>query len=142
MREFKKGAFTRHPLAYLVEAADDICYAIIDLEDSVDQKIIDVKAAIKLLEPIAEMGGADLSKRYEGKERAGWLRAYSIHALQQKCWDVFEGSLSDIVAGKFSKSLIDESEAKDLYENVKNEVKATAYSDARVLQIEAGRGSR
>jgi len=47
----KKGnnKWCRHPLAFLSEAADDICYATIDLEDAVELKIIPYKQAEKLL---------------------------------------------------------------------------------------------
>jgi dGTPase len=137
LTEYEPGAFRRHPLAYLVEAADDICYAIIDLEDSVDQRIVKVDTAIQLLEPIAKLGGANLSKNYEGKQRASWLRAFAIHALTKECWKVFESNLESILEGKFHRDLMKECKAAQLYSSVTDEIKSTAYKDSRVLQIEA-----
>ena len=32
--------WARHPLVYLMEAADDICYALIDLEDGLEMELL------------------------------------------------------------------------------------------------------
>ncbi|GGY25065.1 deoxyguanosinetriphosphate triphosphohydrolase [Paludibacterium paludis] len=66
----RKGetVWARHPLSYLMEAADDICYAILDLEDAVEIGILDVKEFEALFAGFAE---------YE--------RVWSIHDIKQKC---------------------------------------------------------
>ena len=43
------GGFERHPLAYLVEAADDICYTIIDFEDGINLGLVSEDFALEYL---------------------------------------------------------------------------------------------
>lgn len=137
LHQYADGAFVRHPLAFLVEAADDICYAIVDLEDSVDQKLVPYEKAFEVLEPIAKLAGADLGKIYKGASRVRWLRAYAIHALITACKSVFEANIEHILNGTLHRSLIDLSDLSDAYKIVKNIVRDTAYKDHRVLEIEA-----
>ena len=53
--EVGSAHWVRHPLSYLMEAADDICYAILDLEDAVEIDILDVHEFEALLTPLAEI---------------------------------------------------------------------------------------
>lgn len=46
--------WARHPLSYLMEAADDICYAIVDLEDAVEMGILDLAEFERLLGPVVD----------------------------------------------------------------------------------------
>ena len=109
MIEYLNGAFRRHPLAFLVEAADDICYAIVDLEDSVDQHLVDIDEACGVLEPVAKRVRNFEDKGYERKSRLLWLRAYAIQGLIDECVEVFGRSVDAIVNGEMSHSLIDAS---------------------------------
>ena len=137
--EYAPSAFRRHPLAFLVEAADDICYAVVDLEDSVDQKLISVDDASSLLLPLAKRikKRADTHKGYEGRSRLEWLRALTIQALVTECARVFENKIDEILNGTLHTSLIAQSEATNEYNDVKEAVKRTAYCDSRVLEVEA-----
>lgn len=137
MHEYAPGAFRRHPLAFLVEAADDICYALVDLEDSVDQKVINEDDAIALLEPLAKMDERYSGQYYEGRVRLEWLRAYAINALINECARVFETRIDDILNGTLHESLIKLSDTKDEYKRVTTEIEANAYKDHRVLEVEA-----
>ena len=140
MLEYETDAFSRHPLAFLVEAADDICYAIIDLEDSVDQKVITDKEASDLLEPLVKRvreGATFNDYGYEGRARIEWYRAYAIQALVTECAKVFEDHIADILNGELHASLIDLSDTRDEYNEVKKVVKGKAYKDHRVLEVEA-----
>ena len=51
LREISPGRFCRHPLAYLMEAADDFCYAIIDLEDGLEMDLLHWDEVYALLQP-------------------------------------------------------------------------------------------
>lgn len=130
------GAFRRHPLAFLVEAADDICYAIIDLEDSVDQKLVDLESAIAILEPLAKRVETYSPSGYKGHSYLQWLRAYAIHGLVTACASAFRENAPSILDGTFNKSLVQATPAVDEYAAVKAEVARTAYVDSRVLAVE------
>lgn len=139
MVEYETGAFRRHPLAFLVEAADDICYAVVDLEDSVDQKLIGVDEASTLLLPLAAriVRKADASKDFLGRSRLEWFRSLAIQALVTECARVFENNIENILNGTLHTSLVSLSETKKEYADIKDAVKRTAYRDRRVLEVEA-----
>jgi dGTPase len=137
MQEYAPGAFRRHPLAFLVEAADDICYALVDLEDSVDQKVITENEAFDLMTPLAQRIERYRDKGYDGKHRLEWLRAYSINVLVKDCASVFESKYDDICNGSFHESLVKNSESAEDYERVISAVRKNAYKDRRVLEVEA-----
>jgi dGTPase len=121
-------------LAFLVEAADDICYAITDLEDSVDQELITPEAASEVLLPIAKKSADE--KRYEGKSRVRWLRGYAIRELTNACARVFCQNIDAILDGSVAESLINLSSCIKDYDHLKQAVRDHAYSDRRVLAIE------
>src|SRR5690606_4883599 len=83
--------YLRHPLVYLVEAADDICYNIIDLEDAHHLKILSYAEVEELLLPLC--GGEDLRSRLDTLvdtgSRVELLRAKAINTLIHGCARVF-----------------------------------------------------
>src|SRR5690606_40943873 len=85
------NGYLRHPLVYLVEAADDICYNIIDLEDAHHLKILSYIEVEELLLPLC--GGEDLRKRLDALADTGsrveLLRAKAINTLIHGCATVF-----------------------------------------------------
>lgn len=108
-----KEVYSRHPFVYLVEAADDICYRIIDLEDAFRLNVISYQEAENLLLPLFEH---DSSKAYivgklpqiadEGR-KLSLLRAMLINLLTQKCTDAFIAHEAELLSGQLNKSLID-----------------------------------
>ena len=106
--------YARYPLVYLVEAADDICYEIMDIEDAHKLKIIsdedtsqmllsffDSDARERILQRIVEEGVTDKN------EKVVYLRACVIGLLESECVRVFVGHEDEILAGSFEGSLID-----------------------------------
>ena len=106
--------FARHPLVYLVEAADDICYEIMDLEDAHKLKIISFEEAMqlmlgffdedtqqKIMSRIEEEGVTD------DNEKVVYLRACVIGKLENECVKAFIDHEEDILSGTFEGSLID-----------------------------------
>ncbi|MBX3426950.1 MAG: dNTP triphosphohydrolase [Pirellulales bacterium] len=134
--EYEDGAFRRHPLAFLVEAADDITNAIVDLEDAVDQGAVEIDTAIALMEPIARHVDGYKDTGYTGTSRLQWLRAYSIDALTAKCVESFVQMERQIVQGEMCEPLIDSTSLLKEYNDVKSEVEKNAYTDRRVLLVE------
>lgn len=106
------GAFRRHPLAYLVEAADDICYRVIDVEDGVKIGRIGFSEAedlfVSIIRPV--LGEAGLGQRYRQRrndEKLSTLRSLSIGAFIVACCQAFTASASGFLDGTAPMSLID-----------------------------------
>lgn len=102
-------AWRRHPLSYLVEAADDICYRIVDIEDAYRLRQIDYAEAEALLRPLAETPGLDarLSGIAESKERIELLRAKAIGVMVDQTCAVFLAHEPAILAGELDAELLD-----------------------------------
>ncbi|WP_408025662.1 deoxyguanosinetriphosphate triphosphohydrolase [Tenacibaculum sediminilitoris] len=108
-KESEGISFYRHPLAYLVEAADDICYTIIDFEDGINLGLIDEDYAleymIKLVKDVID------SKKYHSlkhtKDRVSYLRALAIGVLINEAVAIFLDNEEAILNGTFDKGLLD-----------------------------------
>ncbi len=109
LHKLSEGSFTRHPLAFLVEAADDICYNIIDLEDGCTLGLITIEETIELLKPIVgERFDADkLKEKTFLHEKLGILRALAINELINQTVAVFLTNENAMLAGEFDTSLTD-----------------------------------
>lgn len=115
-------SYFRHPFVYLVEAADDICYRIVDMEDAHRLKIIsrqEVESAF--LKVIEEADRADndinkikdtLQKLGDDNESVAYLRAKSINTLVNESADVFKKNVGQIIEGKYASTLMDDVEEK------------------------------
>src|SRR5690606_276591 len=101
--------YKRHPLVYLVEAADDICYNIIDLEDAHRLKILSYEKVEELLLPLCQ--DRQLKERLAGlndaESRVSLMRAKAISTLIRACAEVFITNQEQILLGSFDKSLVD-----------------------------------
>lgn len=106
--------YARHPLVYLVEAADDICYEIMDIEDSHKLKILSFQETFDLLIGFFdEDTKASIQKRMEedgvtdDNEKVVYLRACVIGKLENECVKTFVRHEEEILNGTFNGSLID-----------------------------------
>lgn len=104
--------FARHPLVYIMEAADDICYQIMDIEDAHKLKILSTSEVIELL---TSYFGNDqqehihntLAKVSDPNEKVAYLRSKVIGALVNACAKVFVDNEERILRGEMSESLIE-----------------------------------
>jgi dGTPase len=136
--EKASGIFQRHPLAFLMEAADDICYAVIDIEDAWQLRILSYSEVEQALSPIAEKipgSSTDIDLSPDSSKIAR-LRAMAIHSLTMQCIDVFRDNLEAIENGDFTESLIAKTSSYSDYKNLKDLAKKQVYTNERVLQIE------
>jgi dGTPase len=105
----KDISFYRHPLAYLVEAADDICYTIIDFEDGINLGLIDEEYALEYL--IKLVKDTIDSKKYHSlqhkTDRVSYLRALAIGVLINETVAIFLENEKPILNGTFEKSLLE-----------------------------------
>lgn len=107
-----KSIFYRHPLVYVVEAADDICYQIMDIEDAHKLKILSTHEVIELFVSYFDDKQKEhiyeTMKRVEDpNEKIAYLRSKIIGALVNACADVFVENEAKILEGKMQGSLID-----------------------------------
>lgn len=109
LRDDEHMAFNRHPLAFLVEAADDICYTIIDFEDGINLGLIDESYALEYL--IKLVKDTINSKKYHQlktkKDRISYLRALAIGNLINEAVAVFLENETSILKGDYNLSLLD-----------------------------------
>lgn len=106
------NTWARHPLSYLMEAADDICYAILDLEDAVEIGILDVKEFEALLGPLVELEKIMLIQ--DERQRCAALRGMVIGECVKEVADTFMRHHESLLTGEFP--------AKDLVSVVNHQV--------------------
>ncbi len=108
-KESEGISYYRHPLAYLVEAADDICYTIIDFEDGINLGLIEEDYALEYM--IKLVKDTIDSKKYHSlqhqKDRVSYLRALAIGVLINEAVTIFLENEEDILNGTFDKGLLD-----------------------------------
>lgn len=135
----EKG-YLRHPLVYLVEAADDICYNIIDLEDAHHLKILTYPEVEELLLPLC--GGENLRSRLDSLEdkgsRVSLLRAKAINTLVSKCAELFVDQQEQFLAGTFDRPLLEALEPEIVGQlKIINKISVKRiYNAPAVVQIE------
>lgn len=132
------NSYPRHPLAFLTEAADDICYAIVDLEDACHLDIVDFNTVRDLIYPIASHDpGFNDNPSYEKEIRLSRLRSTAISVLIHQCIDTFTASLEKIESFSFEDSLINGIALSGLYEDIKKFSYNKVYVAPRVMEIES-----
>ncbi|MGL1886499.1 MAG: deoxyguanosinetriphosphate triphosphohydrolase [Reichenbachiella sp.] len=101
------GSWVRHPLTFLVEAADDICYTLIDLEDGFGLGLVTYEEARDFLAPILKERymPEKLEKIPSDKEKVGVLRAVAIQILIDESTQAFMVNEEKILSGNFDKAI-------------------------------------
>jgi dGTPase len=135
----KEYAWRRHPLVFLVEAADDISYHIVDFEDGHMLGIINYKEIEELFMAVIN---SDDARKYLGKledplRKVEFMRARAIGKLIEEVIEAFKTHHDKILAGELNKPLVDlipSSEAlKKIFERSKDDI----YTYRRAVEIEA-----
>jgi dGTPase len=130
----------RHPLAFLVEAADDICYSIIDLEDGCNLGLVPYNDARALYEGVITKSRTKLGKLaslHSLSERIGYLRALAIGDLMEECAALFLDYEAEILDGKFDHALADHCPSKDGLSAIIDQSVRLIYRARQVVEIEA-----
>ncbi|WP_143160006.1 dGTP triphosphohydrolase [Chitinophaga jiangningensis] len=158
-------AFHRHPLCYLMEAADDIAYGMIDFEDGCRLGLIDIDKHYKSFNFINKKGESELvtinntpleilsniasidnsfdsnkityAENY--KDTISYLRSKVINVLTHECFQIFKNNYEDIMHGGYMGSLIDDipSSIKDNLKKMKYLIRKYVYNYRPVLESEA-----
>lgn len=131
--------FGRHPLVYLTEAADDICYLIIDLEDAVRMRVVSEKDYVELLSLI--LGDKFDVVKYRAmpalNDRIGLLRALAINTLADSCAKLYLDIEADLRYGKIDASLSDIINEAPLLGEISKFSVPNVYNSEQVLEIQA-----
>jgi dGTPase len=126
--------WSRHPLAFLVEAADDICYSIVDIEDCYRMGYIPFNQAQDLLNEIANLY---LKNNQESDaEKIKLLRAAAINQLVQETADIFLAHEEDILSGKFDQDLLTLSTYAKQLEVIGETMRAKIFNHPNVVSIQ------
>lgn len=135
-------AWSRHPLAYLVEAADDVCYCILDIEDGFRLGLVDFADAHERLTAIASHDARFVPQPAptdpdDRKERISYLRAKAINHLANEVQDAFLDREASLVAGEPQpKGLSDDIPSAQALRDIKGFTLRTCYRSRGVVQIE------
>ncbi len=131
-------SYGRHPLAYLVEAADDICYTIIDFEDGINLGLIEEEFALEYL--INLVKGNIYREKYnnlkKSSDRIAYLRSLAINTLVDEAASVFIENEEAILKGEFTTSLLDKSKYKAQIEDIIKISVAKIYRSTEVTDKE------
>ena len=130
--------YERHPLAYLVEAADDICYTIIDFEDGINLGLVSEDFALEyLIKLVKDNIGTSKYQTLETKEdRISYLRALAIGSLINDAVKVFIDNEEAILAGKFPFALMDKSKYKAQMDDIIKISVNNIYQSREVIEKE------
>ena len=139
----KHQRFARHPLVFLVEAADDICYEVMDIEDAHKLRILSTEETRQLLLGFfSEEEQHTLSTAYpedtDAGEQIAYLRSCVINALERACVEVFVELETEILAGSFKGSLISQLPAplSTAYQRCAEVARNRIYHSKEVADIE------
>jgi len=138
-----ENLYARHPLVYLVEAADDICYQIMDIEDAHKLRILTSDETKNLF--LGFFNAERRARRQETllmvtdvNEQIAYLRSSVIGQLIEECSAVFADNETDILNGTFTSSLIKSlpQHSAEAYESCSKTAFAKIYRSQEVLDVE------
>jgi dGTPase len=131
-------AWHRHPLAFLVEAADDICYHIMDVEDGFKAGVIKEEELFELHKPwIDDKARKKLDTLGEPQRKAEYLRAITIHTMIYEAHDVFEKNYDGLMSGEFDFELTAKMQSAENFAAFEKLTRSKVYKARPVLEIEA-----
>ncbi len=141
--ELAPGVFARHPFVYLMEAADDICYQIMDIEDAHRLRILSTDEVKGLFLAFFD---DDAKKRMERamthlddpNEQVGYLRSNAIGAMVGSCAEVFADNEEALLSGEGIKPLVKLMKPclREAYETCANTAWRKIYNAPDVLDVD------
>jgi dGTPase len=145
----QKGPNTwcRHPLAHLVEAADDICYSIIDLEDAVELKILSFEeVADFFLASFPKSEARKIEKQFEPgnshRINLARLRSFVFDKAISAAIDLYLGEYDAIMEGELDHNIFDLLNPRDsrlrLVYGAKEFARTRVFNDTKKIEMEIG----
>lgn len=139
LEQLSENIWCRHPLTFLVEAADDICYNIIDLEDGTRLGLVPFEDTRKMLADIIgdRYSSEKLDKIPDINEQLGTLRALAIHQLIKEVKEAFLDNETEILNGTFDTALTESIPSTTALEKINKVSVEKIYRSRQVLEREA-----
>lgn len=141
--ELEPGRFARHPLVYLMEAADDICYQIMDIEDAHRLRILSLGEVADLFLAFFNQTDADRMRRGmshldDPSEKVGYLRSNVIGALVAECAAIFAENEGSMLDASFKGTLTQHlpSRLNQAYRNCADTAAKRIYMARDVIDVE------
>jgi len=138
------GTYRRHPLSFLMEVSDDICYGLLDLQDAYELNVVNLKDMKKIFNFLC--GKTKTKETYENEkysniQKVSKLVAISINNLAVHAMEIFEKNYETIITDKQPKDLISIFTNEELKNGIA-EAKKLGYNkifnDKRKIELELG----
>lgn len=136
--------YCRHPLVYLMEAADDLCYALLDLEDGMEMGIIQWRTVNRILSELLTKKEKsqirELSVDAGISRRASFLRGIVMEKMISAASEAFIKNEDQFLEGEVSNDLIDlcSSSVRDVVQKSKDLAKREIFNHPRKIELEIG----
>lgn len=130
----------RHPLAYLTEAADDVCYAVIDLEDGNEMDIIDYEQIEPIFQLLSDQERPPAADKYSDRRRLGAWRGKVIDRCVAEISAAFVRHQEQLLAGTLDGDIIDycHPDVREGIRAAKNLAREKIFNNHRKTEIEIG----
>ncbi|MET3599435.1 dGTP triphosphohydrolase [Martelella mangrovi] len=125
----------RHPLVYLVEAADDICYNILDLEDAFTSGDLSYREAAGLLAAVSGVVPQEDRGDTPG-EKMAFLRAVAISKAFEDCSAAFSANYDAIMTGRFTAGLVEASAQRENFAEIGRLASERIFTSPRKTELE------
>ncbi|MAD45190.1 MAG: deoxyguanosinetriphosphate triphosphohydrolase [Oceanospirillaceae bacterium] len=142
--ELQPDFWARHPLVYLLEAADDICYGLIDLEDGIEMELLSYQEVEDLLQPLLAEQWPAVSEELEQadnlRRRLQMLRGQAMEVMVNAVSQAFIKNEAALLRGELQGDLIDYCPPviKQVVVAAKNMARERIFRDSRKLAVEIG----
>lgn len=138
--ELKPNKWCRHPLAYLTEAADDLCYAIIDLEDGVEMELLRYSDVEPIMQKLSQSTRPEAAKLYSDRRRLASWRGDVIEKAVLAVCDVFIQMMPRVLDGEDIGHIVDHCPdyIKEGIQEAKELARKKVFSDRRKTHAEIG----
>jgi dGTPase len=147
LRQTGPNSWCRHPLAHLVEAADDICYSIIDLEDAVELKILGFdQVSDFFLESFSKSEQTEIKKSFapgnNHRVNLARLRTFVFDKAISAAIEAYVGAYDEIMDGRFDGNVFELLNPSDprlrLVFGAKEFAREHVYTDTKKIEMEIG----
>ncbi|MDE0398478.1 MAG: dNTP triphosphohydrolase [Candidatus Poribacteria bacterium] len=125
----------RHPLVFLVEAADDICYNVMDVEDAYISDDLEFETVVTALRPLSGMENPQRKGQLQ-EEHVAELRARGISAAVKACVAAFDQNYDLIMKGEYSSSLLKNSQKAEQFDRMKELARNRIFTGRRKTELE------
>lgn len=139
-----ENAWCRHPLVYLLEAADDICYGLIDLEDGIEMGLLRYQEVEDLLRPLLaddwQQSCIDLDQADNDRRRLQMLRGQVMEAMVTAVSQAFVQQQAALLSGTLNGDLVDycDGPVAAVVNAAKELARKRIFKDVRKLSVEIG----